>query len=780
MLSVMQTEALREFVGTVWGNPTLETNVTIIPKKLTNSGPRQGSMPIRNISLRFPSARSYHVYVVGRLGNGALHKLTMEAGKWVKYEDFCNQNDLSMRFGYLNDARIPDHAGIEVIYLNSTGLLFVIPDDDAGDTKELHLTLRSSRLVLDYRIVTKSYVDVIQSVKDVLATTIENDAFAEYREYLLDNTWTIRPTRAEINNASSIVVVDDDSVLDIIDLPLEDLDTYVVDSKGYLLLHYPFINNKLLLNVNDVMVVLVNDRVGHVIHTGAYPGTINQLTSNACGLSAEVVESALDALGWLPADTTIRLRLSTGGGNVLTGNFNYQFATKQLSNEQQYDALLGRQSPPEVLTAQYQHVGPRNKYLNADYDLVKSNVDAIYGIGELDRLFNVGVRPGKRVDNNFLNLINTRLKVAKTYQAGMVTRIYPPTLEINDSALWMEHTQPIRFETQSVLVANYVNMVIYNQSGGLAVDGVNYRISNGTVLPLSPIYILEMASSTSVYVEENNFKLYPVPNLKANMACCAIHVFADNVYLHPGIDYRLDTDGISLWKAIPHTTLELKMEPKFIEGVVEQGFIVNGTLSVNEAYLIEDPENYIIFIGDKLYFPTEIQWEEDYILSKATLTNGVPYTILKRLMNDYPYSFQEIGAKRKAHQDTLNDISIYANLKPPARVTDPSLYSDHYRLVSPFLVELLRRMASGEINYTTVNLERVGVRDIVGTLLLKELDNVRDPLAVNWNTPVIEIVPHAYSSPQPLTADGYSFLVQVNAVLLGNKVAFNNYYRIVS
>jgi hypothetical protein len=775
----MQLEALREFISTVWGNPTLETNKTIIPKKLTNTGPRRVGFNTRNLSLKFPTGGSYHVYAVGTMGSGLLHKLTITPGKWLPLAPFCQKYDVNIRFGYLNTLEIPVHADIHFIYLLGTGLLVIVPEDGRGITNELHITIRSGTLVVDQTIVTEHFPLLTQEARDILVTRISNDPDVEYREYLIDNYWVDRPNRADIDAAKSVTIIDDTSVQTLVDYPLDSLDYYTSANKNYFLLHYPAINIDLMLNVNDIVVVLINNRKGHVIHTGAYPGTINQLTANACGLSAEVVESAISTLGWMPSDTTLRLRLATGSANKLSGNFNYQYVTKRLNDVQQYDALMGRHEAPDVLRAEWQHTSTRNKFLNADYDLVAANVEDIYGIGELDRLFNVGVRRGARVDNNFLNLVSTRLKVGKAYRNGVVDRVYPASLTNEDTALWMEHTLPMTFETQSVLLNAYNNPVIYKQTGGLAELGVDYRITDGAILPLSPVYITEMCSSQTHYLSENNQKLYIVPSIKEYLTCCSIHLFMNNVYLHPGIDYRIAEKGISIWKAITHGTLEVKVEPKLINDIVEQGFIRNNVLSVNNSFLVEDPENYVIYVGDKLYFPDEVEWEEDYLVSTASLANGKPYTILKRLMNDYASTFTEVASKRTIHQETLDAISLYANLTPPPKILAPTLYTAKYTLLSPFLVELLRRVANGTININPTYIKQVGLRTVVGADLLNELNNDRDPLAVEWGTQMVEVAPHIEPTPQPTTANAFAFLSQVSTELLGGKVAFRNYYRII-
>lgn len=775
--SLAQDKVLSQYISTVWGNPTLELNITLIPKRLTQSGARRAGIDIRNIPLTFPDDKRYHVFAIGHLHSGILHQTTYQIGKWQPLVELMNDNQAYIRLSYLNTKVVPDLAGCYLLTLQGNGHFLIVPDD--GVKSQLHMTLRGSKLTPNTTIESTAYRFTLQSQRDALATQILNDEDAVFKEYYVDNTWIDVPTHAQINAASHVTVINDTSIEQHVELDMDTLETYTVDDKQYYLLHYPQVPKGMLFNTNDLFVMLVREGEGYAIHHGAYPGIITQLAGNACGLSTDEVESIMGSLGWTYGTTKLKLLLGTANSHKPAYNFNFQRTWDTYPEERQYAALLGDVEAPDFITAPVRHGALVNRLINETYDTVIDNVESLYAIGELDRILNQGIKSGTLVDNTMATLANTQGKVTLSFINGEVNAVNPVSLTGNESALWIEHKIETVVRNISVPLSDYLTPVVYKTNGELATYGADYTISGDTLFPLTQVYITELQSSkviTPTYSVSTGE--WTVDNLTQWLAIMDIHVFMDNVYLHPNVDYRFTETGVQLWKGVNIGVLTLRMSPKLDVCILEQGFTRNGVLSVNGSYLIEDPDNVAVFVGNTLYLASEIPWEEDYLTSVNTLPNGVPYTVMKRVLNEYELTADELLAKRQVHQAKLNQLGTYLNLTPPTEITDNSLYSTRYKLLSPFMVRLLKGMREGSINYGRRYIENVGIRVAIGNSLLSQLDSGKDPFSVEWETVAIELAPHLSNTPETVSPDAYFFLDKVNRDLLNGKLNLNTYYRI--
>lgn len=774
----VKERVLAEYKSTVWGNPSMETNTTIIPAKLTVTGPRRSGMDVQNVPLLFPDSNVlYHLYTFGRLHSWLLYQLGLPANQWMRLPELMEANNAFLRLGYLNTLKVPDLANTYLLYYPGIGLLMAVPDD--GVKAELHFSARTSKSNLNTTINVASYDFPTQTERDTVATQIANDTEVLFKEYYLDNAWVDKPTHAQINAAKNLTIIDDTSIEQVVDMEMADL-VYYEDNeeKNYYLLHLPELAKGTFLHANDVIVVLMNGQAGHPILHRAYPGTLVQLAGNAYGLSAAVVESALSSLGWTYAQTNVRLMLGSADAKTKLYNYYYQRSWDLMSVEQQRDALLDVGGAPDILTAKYRQVSTRMRYINADVDVITKNVDSLYHMGEYDRITNRGIREGSSLDLNLTKLVGTRSKVSRTYVDGVPSVDNPTALVGNENALWLDSTLPLSYASSTMPMSAYTIPVVYKQTGELATLNVDYKVDSDTIYPITACYITELLSSRTISPTMVSEGVYAY-DLKVLRRFCDLHVFLDRVYLHPGVDYKVNDDGIVVWKAVDFGVLEIKVSPKLTNAIVETGFVRNGTLSVNGSYLIEDPDNCAVFVGDKLYMADDITWEEQYQLSTANLPNGKPYTVVKRLLNNYALTAAEIKAKRDAHQAELVEIATYINMDPPSTIDDPSYYSELYNLLSPFLVTLVKAMRDGLINFSRTYVELVGVRKAVGDTYLAMLEDGNDPVTIEWASKAINIAPHKDDTPQTMTADAYFFMELVNQELLGGKVQLNRYYRIV-
>jgi len=764
------------YFTSVWGNPTLELNITIIPTRLTQSGARRNGANIRDIPFMFPGNLAYHVYAIGYLHSGLLHQTKIKQGEWQPLVELMQQNRSHIRLSYLNSRIVPDVANCYMLGLGENGYFLIVPDD--GVATELHVTIRSSKLT-SAPIAVDTYPLTDQYSRDLLFTQIDTDADSEMKEYYVDNYLIDVPTRSQINAANQITIIDDTSIGNIIEIPMEDLHTYSVSGTRFYLLHYPTIPKGMLFNINDLFIVLVNQGVCYAIHHSAYKDTVVRLANNACGLATDAVESVMASLGWTYAGTRVKLLLGTNTKPRQAYNFDYQRIWDAMSDVRQSEVLRSQAGSPHELTALGRHGKPTNKFINATQSVVNANVENLYAINELDRILNRGVRAGRDIDNSMTDLANTEGLVGMRFIEGDWVEDYPQTLSGDESAVWIEHRRETMLDSNSVELSSYLTPVVYKADGTFASEGAEYTVNNGFIYPLDEIYITELQSAKTLHPTYDVAKMeWTVPNLKRWVAATDMHVFADNVYLHPGTDYRYTDTGIQIWKAVSVDDVKIKASPKLGECILEQGFIRNGTLSVNGSYLAEDPDNIAMFIGDKLYLADEVAWEEDYHLSTATLPNGVPYTIFKRLLHEYELTADELLALRTEHQSLLSKIGTYLNLVPPEPITDVSVYTDHYRLQSPFMLMLLDKMRRGVINYSPNYVVSVGVEFALGQDLMHQLSSGLDPLTKTWGTKAIDVIPHLEIDPMPVTSDAWAFLEKVNDTLLDGKLQLNSYYRI--
>lgn len=776
---------LREFRSIMWGNPLMEANQSMRPHKLSLLKSSVGSVPFQRGHIALPDKTNfYYVYTLNRFHIGGLTGGKFELGTWIPLMDFCNNSDFLLRTRFINSKLHVDYSKTYIALAPNRTILIATPAIDVPDT-DLQIDLRTSNLDLSGKINIKRFELGTQSAINDFMLAYSTADRKELDEYLIDGVYHSEITASNLTGKSAVEVLRDTRIEKSVDISLFNLPTYSIPGdSNYYTIALPKRPENEIDQCYDLRVYLVNGvtNEGVLIDPLLYGRFLHQLTNRHMGASVNVTYEYIQELGWSHDHCFFRVLIATTESSYV-GNINYLNSFNAMSDAEQIGVLTSGYKAPSFWYGENLHANEVNLAMGLPRSKLEKKTE-LYPIQEIDRLFNRAYLPADELNQDFSDM-GEGLYCLFSYKDNSPSELYPILADENDTAYrlsYARHFEPGFSETN---ITNFGLPVVIRADGSLGEYNIDYTVTGNYWIPKNDGAVVDLRSSafTSHISVLTDKRLNGVDLRKTeHLSSIDLYVADTHVYLHPGIDYVIRDGKVIVWKAGVEV-VSLNQTASITDPLVESGWVTNNRISVNGSYLVEDPDSFVIFIGEKLYHPNEIAWDELYQRTEVLeIPNGVPYSVIKLVHNNFhkEVNVPSIVELRDKHSANLEEITAYRNLTPITPITDPNLIVGRYQLISPFMVEVTRAISLGLIDTDPVKVSKLGVRATIGNIIMSTYDNDCDPITSGMLfNEVVALSPHSHANYEVVSPETYAFLELVNKELMRGVLKLNQFYSIM-
>ena len=216
--------------------------------------------------------------------------------------------------------------------------------------------------------------------------------------------------------------------------------------------------------------------------------------------------------------------------------------------------------------------------------------------------------------------------------------------------------------------------------------------------------------------------------------------------------------------------------------VIEHGFVVNETLSVDHRFDLREGKNIGIFIDGKAKTLDELKFNENNVTYTLTSDmNGKPYCIkdivapLKSMTQIDTYDYRNVS------KDIDREISDYLTLKIPQplpEIVNPIMAT--YKVFSPFISRIIAALQDGDISDIPLKQQYNDnlVRELVAPYLyLLDYDPLGENIQIDEN--FVRIHPHPYQTLLDMDIYHYTFVNRVLKLYGKNKIDLSSHTRLI-
>lgn len=776
------------FIRTSWSNPSLETNISIVPTLLNVKYPSYGSVRVMRSNYILPKTGvGYDVYSLEHVPAEVFRQNVQTVGSWVSFTEFCTKNNLLLYLSYADDLFAGIYNESYIMYLQNRTLIVAVPTVKRELRDRLSLYIRTSNDSFSTDIdVEEKHLSSMRQLNEWLAVNSE-DVNRDLHQYHINGVYV---TNVSLNNLTvndRVSCIRDTSTKYRRDIPLTGLRVYTKDEVNFYFVPLSQDKTAIIYSRYDSVLYLTNNGVGKRILLTR--DDVVQLTDNEIGLRVGLVESIMATLGWVESDTTLRVYTKEGiPSQHYVNNENFWYSLQCLPDDLRERALVGDISAPSFIYAHNYHGNPYNLGLDYEYeDLTAEALDTFLPVSTWDYQVNRSMVPADLYNNNFTDLISVpnNSKVILSYKDGYMDSFMPDTKPVDATHLSIGYgVETEIIGGHSIPIVGMMNPVVYsriNDEFTLLSEGADYAVIDGQYevkVGYKEVYGLDLATTFTTDLPINQH-IIDMPLSPVIYGMGYINLIADERTLIPGIDFSTFYGKIVLHYGLPREQLKFVFQPIVDPNtaVVEHGFTRNGSLSVNGSYLELDPDNYYFIVGGKIMFPRDVVWDVPYIQSDTQFDNALPYAVMKVLLTNSDQDIQTVQAKRRIYDAQLTELANFKDVNLPPIEDVTSYYSEAYRLVSVFMYEVYMATERGEISVDQATVSAVGVEALVSDYLyLLEQEMDISTQEIEWS--IIELRAHSNIEPMGITSDQYNFLDKVNHKYLDGRIHLNTNFRI--
>lgn len=202
-----------------------------------------------------------------------------------------------------------------------------------------------------------------------------------------------------------------------------------------------------------------------------------------------------------------------------------------------------------------------------------------------------------------------------------------------------------------------------------------------------------------------------------------------------------------------------------------RGFVNHGVLTRNNYYDITDDKVLSVFVDGKLVPRDNILFSEtDNTVRLTSPTNGLPYTVNRRLISLYPANHLTTRAFFIENEEKDTSISNLFNvIYPEPDIGDFNIIQDHYYVYSPIVSKVIVDLKNNTIDpdIYTKPYNDTDIQNLINTRYKTyyELDPIREDYPNN----LVEVHPHAGNSTILVTVHQYRFLTNLIRIITNNQ-----------
>lgn len=776
------------FIRTSWSNPSLETNITIVPTLLNVKYPSYGTVRVMRSNYILPKANvGYDVYSLEHVPAEVFRQGVQSVGSWMNFTEFCTKNNLLLYTSYADDLYTGAFSESYIMYLQNRTLIIAVPTVRRNLRDKLSLYIRTSNDTFNTDIDVEEWVLSSQTEINNWVASDQADINRAMHQYHLNGVYVSDVNSANLKPGDRVSKIVDTSTKYRSDTLLDSLEVYTKDQVNFYLVTLSTDSTNNIYSRFDSVMYLINQGEGKRILLNKED--IVQLTDNEVGLRVGLIESILSTFGWLISDTTLRVYTKEGiPPQHFVNNDNFWYSLQRLPADLRRRALIGSISAPEFIYARSYHGNKFNLAMDLEYeDLTTQALNDFLPVATWDYQVNRSVVPAELYNNNFTDLISVpnNSKVMMNYIDGYVDKFKPGTKPEGSSHLSIGYSVETEIRSgHSMPVTDMMVPAIYsriNDEFTLLKEGDDYAIIDGKFevkIQFKEVHGLDLATSFMTDLPLDK-RIIDLPLAPVIYGMGYISLIGDDRTLIPGIDFSTHYGKLILNYGKEVERLKFIFQPVIDPQsvVVETGFTRNGSLSVNGSYLELDPDNHYFIVGGKVLFPRDIEWDVPYVHSQSSFDNALPYAVMKVLLTNSDGDNASVQSKRREYDDQLTQMANFKDVNVELPELPVSTYPESYRLVSIFMYEVLQAVYRGEIKVDPTTVGAIGVEGLV-TDYLYLLDEGKDITTqdLEWN--IIELRAHGSEAPLTVTSDQYNFLDKVNHKYLGGRIYLNTNFRI--
>lgn len=732
MLSPKQIRALSDtFVSKTWTNPFLGFNrgYRLDP---SNARPVRNRGSILDVTIRLPAKVDFAMYMLP-INTVTWIKGIVPLSSWVTVADYCNLTGTLFSITNPRTSEILDITQCYIGMIDSRYPILIVPFANGAIDVNIRMSSTNNNIeVTSFNIRDNLDPDIIERK---LVNPVNN-----YQVIANGHYYNVNKVN-ELPVPSKGVFIYRPSLRYIREVKLSTLDTYRTDEGSYFIIDMDTPVDTVHHCV-DTTIYLFNEVVkrGGMIDNSSEYGNIVQLTNNTFGVRVDHVTTLLTQLG-IPSELARLTIYIPRSDKVNDGNDNFNrmidhmdatTASKLISNgDPSLDFVYGE-------TMQDSKV---NKLHLTDIP----NVPLSYG-------------------NFDIQTIDLSLNAKRASIEDSRTELYQMS-----GRQFQQYGAPLGYSRSNVDISGYIFPRVFTKTHDVAVFGVDYYLSEDKIITLlNDSYVIDQNGRYSVNIPRVHQKidLSSVPIF--NHPDMTMELMADNIFLHPNIDYGVLDDGLVIWKA-GVTSVDLSM---YLTRAKESTtkWITNNTLFLpsNELYGFSEAIN--VFTGDVAIAPS----------AEVYVANGTPVTIQTEFLDLFSpdTNLDTIDAQRETYRERVNWLAQYyteSNDIPPT-----GGFTEYYKLVSPMCIDLLSAMRGHLIDPSMDNILINGIEKCIPEDILKNFKDGYDP-TTSTNAHGMQFViiqAHDEDHPIDVTRDEWNFLRHVNSTLLNGRITLEQYYRI--
>ncbi len=729
MLSNSQISTLSsEFVAKSWVNPFLGFNrgYRLEP---SNSRPQRRGCRIFDISMLLPSAQDSSVYImpinsVSWIGD------TTPLKKWISLIDYCNQTGTLIT--------VTNPATGEILYPGDCYLLLV-----NGVSPVLITPFIANSVDVDIRTSSDPHRFSIETFTTVTPEP-SNEGIGPVVStgvIIADGKYYASPTMDGIGQVEKGFKIKNPGFAYLVQARISKLDSYQYKGDSFLIIpcgtphrdYHHYLDMTLHVSSNV-------DKFGVVFDRTSTQGNIHQLTNSIIGVRSTYLEN-LCAIANIPmANAVLDI-------HICSSNRRYQSNSGMNALIENIDAIR----PSQLLS-------------NGDHRL-----DFVHASTLADNKYN---------SLQVTNIPNNKILPDHFDQWDIDNRLMSKRSDISDERLvkyqlsgqeFNKYKADIGYAVNGVHMSNYVMPRIYRYDHSDGVFGTDYYLSQeGVVTLLNGAYIVDHNGRFDLEVT-GAYEIIDLGNIPAlDHPDLVMEVSANDLFLHPGIDYTLLGRRLIVWKeGVDKYTISFYFSTYKRQ---KTGWIIDGRILIPEADVLGMGERINVFAGDEVLEPAK----------SIAAKNGIPLTIEYELLDVFnsDADLKAIKALRDNYDKHVATLEEYYTKTPEH---DKIIgFKDFHYLVSPMCMDVLDAIRKGKIDPSPNNIFEKGVAKCVPDDIMAKYNAGYDPSTSSLMGGKEFTIIKAHDEPDliSISADEWNFLRHVNSVLLEGRITLELYYRI--